>query len=229
MTNAFKYLKLLVINLWYCLSERKKNWKSSLFLLTAGSSNPFCKRSPKSISECVHACVHNYRCAIPPKLSLEKGMGMTPGYNHRLRLRNTLVSDPASSWRQLKPPRSQAAYCQRTHRARGVCYFCPVAFFSLFIFSVVKKKKKPTVFVCRRSSVLMVRLQFSECPCEGALSLTWCLIPGCWWALRQKRKWYLELYRGAREGQEGLMCLEYIIKNDWHCCEWLSYILFTMY
>lgn len=37
-------------------------------------------------------CRHNYRCAVPPKLSLEKGMGMTPGYNHRLRLRNMLPS-----------------------------------------------------------------------------------------------------------------------------------------
>lgn len=33
-------------------------------------------------------CVHNYRCTVPPKHSLEKGMGMTPGYNHRWRLRN---------------------------------------------------------------------------------------------------------------------------------------------
>lgn len=38
---------------------------------------------------------------FPPKLSLEKGMGMTPGYNHRLRLRNTLL-DPVLSRRRVK-------------------------------------------------------------------------------------------------------------------------------
>lgn len=65
----------------------------------------------KSISGTVYACAHNYRCAIPPKLSLEKGMGMTPGYNHRLWLRNRLVSDPVLSRRQLKTPRTYTAFC----------------------------------------------------------------------------------------------------------------------
>lgn len=51
----------------------------------------------KSISGTVYARAHNYRCAISPKLSLEKGMGMTPGYNHRLWLRNRLVSETAEN------------------------------------------------------------------------------------------------------------------------------------
>lgn len=105
-----------------------------------------------NIRDCVYACAcaHNYRCAIPPKLSLEKGMGMTPGYNHRLRLRNVLFSDPVLSRRQLKTPRSCAAYClgkRCSLQPETSLLFFQVVFFFLLLCHFWRKKNRLCVFM----------------------------------------------------------------------------------
>ncbi len=167
--------------------------------------NPFCKLLPAYVNirdcVCACACAHNYRCAIPPKLSLEKGMGMTPGYNHRLRLRNVLFSDPVLSRRQLKTPRSCTAYClwkRCSLRPETSLLFFPSGIFSLSLsLSFIFGKKKNQLCVFMSLSVCLALfgggggaylLLFSERPCEGAVSLASSFHPGMPVALRQKRK-----------------------------------------
>lgn len=83
----------------------------------------------------VCAPVRNYRCTVPPKHSLEKGMGMTPGYNHRWRLRNkAFLLDPVWSRRQLKAPR----LAWLPHIQAAVYYYC--FFFFFFYFDTILNK-----------------------------------------------------------------------------------------
>lgn len=142
--------------------------------------------------------VHNYRCATPPKLSLEKGMGITPGYNHRLRLRNMLFADLVLSRRQLKALPSCAACFQRKH-----CSSQPNT--SLLLFFLVcdipwslsiknertkKKKRSAPAFPCLCFSS---RLGCWWCALFAAVlnvtargrdvcALLCFLIQGCWWS-----------------------------------------------
>lgn len=162
---------------------------------------------------CACACAHNYRCAIPPKLSLEKGMGMTPGYNHRLRLRNMLPLGSClipETAEKLPAPSQRPClrtWCSKTEPVPGrVC--CPPPLCSLFHFI-----RNSTVCAC----VLGLCLAASLCLLGGSAAVPRASVrgrsePGCSLhpgmlpvALRQKRKRYLELYRRAGEGQEGLM------------------------
>lgn len=141
--------------------------------------------------------MHNYRCAIPPKLSLEKGMGMTPGYNHRLRLRNMLFSDPVLSRRQLKTPRSCAAYCLRKCRSsqpKTSLLFFQVAFFP-FHFGGRKGGKNrlcvlKSLSVLLRSVWLAVRASAAvlRVSVRGRSEPCFAFHPGMLVALRQKRK-----------------------------------------
>lgn len=85
-----QYMQIFVCITFRCLVENSGNSHFSCSQLAGIRSVNVALNI--SISWTVCACLYNYRCAVLPKLSLEKGMGMTPGYNHHLRLRNTLRS-----------------------------------------------------------------------------------------------------------------------------------------
>lgn len=96
-----------------------------------------------NIVDCVYvcACLHNYRCAVPPKLSLEKGMGMTPGYNHRLRLRNMLPSSyPGDSCSSPGLPQP-IVWGNAASPGLGWVFFSPtpVSFFLIFFIDSIFK------------------------------------------------------------------------------------------
>lgn len=166
-----------------------------------------------NITDCVYvcACLHNYRCAVPPKLSLEKGMGMTPGYNHRLRLRNMLPS--VLSWRQLQLPGPTQPIVWGNVAPYGCFFFYPQVPF--FFFSILEKKKNKPDSIFKSLSVWCA-------PCGGGAHICfspsvrmraqWAFHPGMLLARRQKRKWYSELFGRS---QQDFMC------RNTHLYTWL--------
>lgn len=98
-------------------------------------------------------------------LSLEKGMGATPGYNHRLRLRNTLPS--AIKGRLQFFPILNCLLFEGMLLHTGMYFFCINI---IFIDGWRRGSLSVEVFVfalCFAAAYL----QFPECPWEGAASL----------------------------------------------------------
>lgn len=135
-----------------------------------------------NITDCVYvcACLHNYRCAVPPKLSLEKGMGMTPGYNHRLRLRNMLPS--VLSWRQLQLPGPTQPIVWGNVAPYGFVFFYPQVPF--FFFSFWRRKKtNPTLFLslCLCGALRVVAVRTSAFLRVSVWGRSEPFIQGCCW------------------------------------------------